>query len=147
MMADRLPVSCLPGELYEGLERSFAPGAADVRQILLRLRGQLHWPRSMLAAFMGVSRDVVRRWETGERNPCGAARRLIWLLDMLVRRPEKLQSGLDLIFWGKGDECRRVGSGTVAGRRFAGGAAQSESAQSTFAPARVGVARAEVGSR
>jgi hypothetical protein len=104
MMDDQLPMACLPGELYESLERGFAPGAADVRQILLRLRGELNWPRSMLAAFIGVSRDVVRRWESGERNPCGAARRLIWLLDLLARHPKKLQSGLDLIFWGRGEE-------------------------------------------
>lgn len=94
-----LPMAALPGALYESLERGFAPSAPEVRKVLLQLRGDLRWPRSMLAAFLGVSRDVVRRWETGERNPSGAARRLIWLLHLLVICPEKLRSGLDLIFW------------------------------------------------
>jgi hypothetical protein len=30
---------------------------------------------SLLPAFVRVSRDVTRRWETGERGTCGAARR------------------------------------------------------------------------
>lgn len=100
----KLPILCLPGDLYEGLERSLAPSAEDVRGILVRLRSELRWPRSALAAFLGVSRDVVRRWETGERNPSGSARRLIWLLNLLVRHPEKLKNGMDLIFWCKGAE-------------------------------------------
>lgn len=73
--------------------------------MLLQLRSKLRWPRSMLAAFLGVSRDVVRRWETGQRKPSGAARRLIWLLNLLAHEPKKLKSGLDLIFWGKTEEC------------------------------------------
>ena len=67
----RLSIACLAGELYEALEHGFAPGAVDSRQILLQLRGELNWPRSMLAAFVGVSREVMRRGETGDRNPCG----------------------------------------------------------------------------
>jgi len=105
-MEGKLPVLSLPGDTYEGLERSLAPSGGDARGILLRLRSELRWPRSMLAAFLGVSREVLRRWETGERNPSGAARRLIWLLDLLVRQPDKLKSGLDLIVWGKGDDLR-----------------------------------------
>jgi DNA-binding XRE family transcriptional regulator len=103
----KLPVFNVPGECWKDLERGLAPAAGEARQTLLGLRSELRWPRSALAAFMGVSRDVVRRWETGERNPSGAARRLIWLLDLLARRPEKLKSGLDLIFWGKGAEIRQ----------------------------------------
>jgi DNA-binding transcriptional regulator YiaG len=102
----KLPILGLPGDTYEMLERSLAPSAEEVRGILLRLRSELNWPRSALAAFLGVSRDVVRRWETGERNASGAARRLIWLLNLLVRHPEKLTNGLDLIVWGKADELR-----------------------------------------
>ena len=100
----KLPVFNVPGECWKDLERGFAPTAGEVRQLLLRLRSELRWPRSALAAFLGVSREVVRRWETGARNPGGAARRLIWLLDLLVRHPEKLKTGMDLIFWGKGAE-------------------------------------------
>ena len=105
LMDGNVPIASFPGALYEDLARGFAPPAEEVRQMLLQLRGKLRWARSMLAALLGVSRDVVRRWETGERHPSGAARRLIWLLDLLVRHPEKLKTGMDLIFWGKGDEC------------------------------------------
>lgn len=100
----KLPVFNVPGECWKDLERGLAPTVGEVRQMLLRLRSELRWPRSALAAFLGVSRDVVRRWETGARNPSGSARRLIWLLNLLVRYPEQLKNGLDLIVWGKGGE-------------------------------------------
>lgn len=103
-----LPIAAYPGDLYESLERGFAPSTDEVRRTLLTLRRELRWSRSMLSAFLGVSRDVVRRWESGERNPTGAARRLIWFLDLYIREPNKLKSALDLIFWGKGDECLAV---------------------------------------
>lgn len=103
-----LPIAGFPGDFYELLERGFAPSAEEVQQMLLQLRNKLRWPRSMLAAFMGVSRDVVRRWETGERKPSGAARRLIWLLNLLAHEPKKFKSGLDLILWGKSEECLAV---------------------------------------
>lgn len=103
-----LPIVSIPGDTYEMLERGFAPTADEVRRQLIELRQELRWPRSMLAAFLGVSRSVLRRWETGERRPSGAARRLIWLLALLAREPEKLTSAIDLVVWGKGQECRRV---------------------------------------
>ncbi len=99
-----LPMMSLPGDLYEGLERGFAPTAAEASGTLRDLREKLRWSRPMLAAFLGVSRDVVRRWETGQRNPSGAARRLIWLLVMLVCNRAKLQDAMDLFCWGKGTE-------------------------------------------
>jgi DNA-binding XRE family transcriptional regulator len=100
VLPDGVPVAAFPGETYERLERGFAPAAGEGRAMLVQLRGELRWSRAMLAAFMGVSRDVVRRWETGERNPSGAARRLIWLLLMLAKEPDSLKSAMDLIFWG-----------------------------------------------
>jgi DNA-binding transcriptional regulator YiaG len=103
-----LPIAAYPGDLYESLERGFAPSAEEVRQMLLTLRRELRWSRSMLSAFLGVSHNVVRRWETGERNPSGAARRLIWLLNLLAFHPKKLKTALDLILWGKGEECLAV---------------------------------------
>lgn len=104
MMDNGLPVFNVPGEVWKDVGRCYAPTADDSRKLLLELRSKLRWPRSGLAAFMGVSRDVVRRWETGQRNPSGAARRLIWLLHVLATKPEKLKDGADLIFWGKGEE-------------------------------------------
>jgi hypothetical protein len=102
-----LPILSLPGDLYEGFAVHFAPSGAEVREILLTLRSTLRWSRPMLAAFLGVSRDALRRWETGERNPNGAARRLIWLVGLLVTDRAKLQNAMDLVFWGKGEELAR----------------------------------------
>jgi DNA-binding transcriptional regulator YiaG len=104
MAADGGPVAALPGDTYEMLERGLAPTAHECRMTLIRLRQTLRWSRAGMAAFMGVERGVLRRWETGERKPSGAARRLIWLLDLLAREPDKLKSAFDLIVWGRGEE-------------------------------------------
>jgi DNA-binding transcriptional regulator YiaG len=99
------PVAAMSGDTYEMLERGFAPAASEAQVTLFRLRQKLHWSRAGMAAFLGVSRSVLRRWETGERRPSGAARRLIWLLDLLAHEPDKLKTAMDLIFWGKREEC------------------------------------------
>jgi DNA-binding XRE family transcriptional regulator len=110
------PVAAMPGATYEMLERGFAPTAGDAQVTLFRLRQKLRWSRPMLAAYMGVNRSVLRRWETGERKPSGAARRLIWLLDLLTHEPDKLKNAMDLIVWGRGEECLAV-SRQLAKRR------------------------------
>ncbi len=111
-VAAETPAGCqvlaMPGNTYEMLERGFAPTAAEAQVTLFRLRQKLRWSRASLAAFMGERRGVLRRWETGERKPSGAARRLIWLLDLLAHEPDKLKTAVDLIFWGKGEECLAV---------------------------------------
>jgi DNA-binding transcriptional regulator YiaG len=104
MTPDGWPVATMSGETYELLERGHAPTAHESRMTLLRLRQKLRWSRPGMAAFMGVSRAVMRRWETGERKPSGAARRLIWLLNLLANEPYKLKTAFDLIVWGKGKE-------------------------------------------
>jgi DNA-binding transcriptional regulator YiaG len=95
------------GEVWQCVERDLAINATQARSLLLQLRSKLRWSRPKLAAFLGVSPHVVRRWETGQRNPSGAARRLIWLLHLLITAPQKLTSGLDLIVWGRGQELTR----------------------------------------
>lgn len=105
MSADGEPVVALPGDTYEMLERGLAPTAQESRMTLIRLRQTLRWSRAGMAAYLGVNRGVLRRWETGERNPSGAARRLIWLLDVLAHEPDKLKSAVDLFVWGRGEEC------------------------------------------
>ena len=75
-------------------------GVVVVKQV--RLRQQLRWYWPSMAAFLGVSQSVLWRWENGERNPSGVARRLIWLLDLLAREPDSLKTGFDLIVWGRG---------------------------------------------
>jgi DNA-binding transcriptional regulator YiaG len=106
MTPDGWPVAALPGDSYEILERGLAPSAEESRQTLLHLRQQLRWSRAGMAAFLGVPRGTLRRWETGERRPSGAARRLIWLLNLLVDEPDKLKSAFDLVVWGRSEEMR-----------------------------------------
>lgn len=101
------PVGALAGASYKMLERGLAPTAGECKDILIRLRQNFRWSRSMLGAFMGVSREVVRRWENGDRNPSGAARRLIWLLNLLAHEPDKLKTAFDLVVWGKGEELQK----------------------------------------
>jgi len=101
----------LPGETYESLERVLAPSGPEVRAMLINLRTKLTWSRPMLAAYMGISKDVVRRWEDGSRNPNGAARRLIWMLYQLAFHPQKLKSAVDVIMWGRGEEMRQCNPG------------------------------------
>lgn len=48
-------------------------------------------------------------------KPSGAARRCIWLLNLLVCHPEKVQSGMDLLVWGKGEELVALGKQVEAG--------------------------------
>jgi len=101
MLDGDLPVWTMPGDLWQRMERFFAPTAEECAETLRGLRAGLRWPRTLLAAFLGVSTDTLRRWETGERRPCGAARRVIWLAEVLVRYPEKLQDGADFLVWGQ----------------------------------------------
>lgn len=101
-----VPLPTLSGQGYKDLETHFAPSGAETRETLLALRAKLRWSRPMLAAFLGVSRDVVRRWETGERQPSGAARRLVWLMKTLLFDRATLHDGMDLVLWGKRDLCK-----------------------------------------
>jgi len=111
-----MPIACLPGKNYAIVGDSVAPTGAEIRLMLIDMRQKLRWSRSMLAAYMGVSHDVVRRWETGQRNPNGAARRLIWLLTQLAFRPKALKTAVDVMFWGRGEELRQWNSGKKLSR-------------------------------
>jgi hypothetical protein len=48
----------------------------------------------------------VRRWQT--ISATFAARRLIWLVDLLAHEPDKLKTAMDLIVWGRGDELLKI---------------------------------------
>lgn len=91
----------LSGDYYEALGKSLAPSASEARRILINLRRNLRWSRPTMAAFLGASVHTVVRWEMGERNPSGAARRLIWLLNQIVTDPGQLASAFDLMVWGQ----------------------------------------------
>jgi DNA-binding transcriptional regulator YiaG len=103
-------IVALPGNTYEMLAKGLAPSAGEIRVKLFRLRQSLNWSRETMAAFIGVSSAVVRSWEAGRRRPSNAAKRLIWMLDMLVRSPKSLQDAVDFMLWGKAEECAKFAS-------------------------------------
>jgi DNA-binding transcriptional regulator YiaG len=96
------PAFTIPGNVLKALGRGLAPTAEDVRAMLRKLRNELRWSRDTMSGVLGVSREVIRRWETGQRNPSGAARRLIWLIDALFFHRGKIPTALDLVVWGQG---------------------------------------------
>ncbi len=100
------PIAAFPGTMYGFLERGYAPSAEECRQTLIELRKLLRWPRTSLAAFMGVNEHSLRRWETGERKPSRSARRLIWLADSLARDPDQIKTAFDFMVWGRSKEIR-----------------------------------------
>lgn len=95
-----------PGRGYKALERSLAPSPKEIQDMLIHLRLKLRWSRPRMAALLGASEYAVRAWETGARQPSGAARRLIWLLNLMVREPGDFKGALDLIFWGFGNRLK-----------------------------------------
>ena len=105
---DEIPLFVIPGCAWEAVSANLAPGQCEFKVILHLLRMKLRWSRPMLAAFLGVSRHTLRRWEDGTRTPSLAAKRLIWIVNQLLYKPKTIRSALDLLVWGKGPELRRL---------------------------------------
>lgn len=93
-----------PGKFHKMLEKSVAPSPKEIQGLLLVLRLKLRWSRPRMAALLGASEHAVRAWETGARRPSGAARRLIWLIYLMLREPGDYKGALELMFWGFGKE-------------------------------------------
>jgi DNA-binding XRE family transcriptional regulator len=89
------------GELFCMLQCFEGPKPAEIRQMLLELRQHCGWTQAYLASVLGVPKVTLRRWESSERNPCGTARKLIWLVHHLVVLGAKLQNERDIVTWGK----------------------------------------------
>jgi transcriptional regulator with XRE-family HTH domain len=62
----------------------FVPTPEESRSSLLRIRKSFRLSRAQLAVALGAPLDTVRRWETGERTPSSAARRLIQLVEEIL---------------------------------------------------------------
>jgi DNA-binding transcriptional regulator YiaG len=54
-----------------------------------------------MAAVLGVRKDHLRRWEKGTRHPSASAQKLVWMLDMLHNRPNKLKDAFSIATWGR----------------------------------------------
>lgn len=101
LLPNGLDMIC-PGSAYKALEKRFAPSPEEIQDLLIGLRQKLRWSRAGMAALLGASEHAVRAWETGARRPSGAARRLIWLLDLILHEPSDCKGALEVIFWGYG---------------------------------------------
>jgi hypothetical protein len=77
------------------------PSAEEIRMLLLDLGCRNNWRRVELSVLLGVSTHTLRRWEEGERHPSAAARKLIWLMHVLLHEPEILRTTLDIMLWGQ----------------------------------------------
>ena len=106
LIDDPDPALVFPGNILQALGDGLAPTSNEVRAMLKNMRIELRWSRDTMAAVLGVSRAVARRWETGHRNPSGAARRLIWLLNSLMFHRGRIPTAQDLVFWGWSEELR-----------------------------------------
>jgi hypothetical protein len=103
------------GDFWDRLQRHNGPSPEELRAMLVGLRQHLNWSRPMLGALLGVPRDTVRRWESGQRNLSGAARKLVWLVYTAILSPERLgRSLLDIIFWGQRQELLELHKAVVA---------------------------------
>ena len=71
--------------------RIFAPSPARCRKMLSEIREQLRLPVESLAMLLGTPLVTVRKWLNGERNPSGAAKRLIWLIHCAQFKPSVLR--------------------------------------------------------
>jgi len=72
-----------------------------VRRMLAELRDALQCSTPHLAAILGTPLATVRKWFSGERNPSGAASRLVWLLHTQTTTPGLLEKNPGLwLEWG-----------------------------------------------
>lgn len=69
----------------------FALSPARCRRMLCELHEHLQLPVESFAVLLGVPLVTLRKWMSGERNPCGASKRLIWLLHCAQFDPSALR--------------------------------------------------------
>src|SRR5262245_18810915 len=84
------------GQLFS---RTWRPSSEETRKAILDLRVRMGWSRALLASLMGISVDVLRRWEDGRRNPCASAQKLIWLVHALFLAPTELCNISNIVSW------------------------------------------------
>lgn len=93
----------MSGRFVEPLVALVRPTPTETRDALLRLRSGLGLSRSQLACALNVSNDVLRRWETGERQPSGSARQLIRFVELVVFSPASIGKEFGGMFIGSVD--------------------------------------------
>lgn len=91
------------GEPLLGASAFFVPTPQQTRATILRIRRRLRISRAQLAVALGVGKDTLRSWETGDRTPCTAARRLVQLTAAIFFSEEALMSGFGAMMIGQID--------------------------------------------
>ena len=90
------------GNGYFQFAKLIAPKPAEVRRMLFALRKKFRWPQTFAAQVFGVTPGAITKWETGQRDPNGAAVKLIFLLySQLVDGTDMVRNVWDLAYWGK----------------------------------------------
>jgi DNA-binding XRE family transcriptional regulator len=69
------------GEPLVAAAAYMVPTADETRKSLLRIRRRFKMSRAQLAVSLGIARETLRAWESGQRSPSTAARRLIQLVE------------------------------------------------------------------
>lgn len=80
--------------------KALAPSAARCRGMLAELHRHLQLPAESFAAVLGAPKATLRKWLSGERQPSGAAKRLIWLLHSARFDPSILRKLDGWLMWG-----------------------------------------------
>jgi DNA-binding transcriptional regulator YiaG len=95
----------LDGKTTLALARLLAPTKTDIQTLLLELRNNLQLPETTLAAILGVPLITLRKWLSGKRSPCSAAKKLIWLTHrLLTRNAGKPKDFFELAVWLRSSE-------------------------------------------
>src|SRR5688572_11427915 len=87
--------------------RGLAPTPEETQETLIKLRTDFYLSRGELAAYLAVSEPALKAWECGKRVPLYGMRRLIWLIDGLMRDNIPLSSS-DLLAWERGTDNRAL---------------------------------------
>lgn len=95
--------SLLPGETALIFSSLLGPTPVETRRSLLHIRREGRLSRAQLAAALGVGKDTLRRWETGERKPCAAARKLVRLVEGIFFSKNFLSGGFGGVICAKVD--------------------------------------------
>ena len=93
----------LSGEGALAYSRLLLPAPQETRTSILRIRRKFRISRAQLGASLGIGKDTLRRWETGERSPCTAARRLVQLVEAIFFSDQSLLAGFDNLLIGRID--------------------------------------------
>lgn len=91
------------GEPLLGAAALLLPSPEETRTSLLRIRRAFKISRAQLAVCLAIPKDTLRRWETGERFPSAAARRLVQLLQGILFSEQASISGLGELVIGRID--------------------------------------------